>query len=230
MADLHAAPRVAIHVLSLTAFVAGRPVALQPRELEVLVALTLFGDGVDRESFAQWIWPDKPPHHARNDLKVYISRLRRSLGTDAIVSRRDAYMLAAHVAVDVTVVERVLCARRPVDARARAVLRLVARTRYKMVARAMGEWAWLAPRRTHLDRLARESRRLAIRDALERKRYDEALPMAALAFDDEPCDVASKNLLVAVQLALGDHRGAFETLHAHERAVAERALVAQRLP
>ncbi|HEV2783274.1 MAG TPA: winged helix-turn-helix domain-containing protein, partial [Actinophytocola sp.] len=54
--------------------------------------------GVDR--LVEALWGDRPPHRPERSIATLVSRLRRSLHPDAIVSERTAYRLGPAVRVD----------------------------------------------------------------------------------------------------------------------------------
>jgi YVTN family beta-propeller protein len=62
----------------------------------VLAMLVLrAGNVVSTDALIDGLWDERPPATAAKSLQVYVSRLRKSLGEDAIVTRSPGYLLAA---------------------------------------------------------------------------------------------------------------------------------------
>ncbi|MCO1660980.1 AfsR/SARP family transcriptional regulator [Pseudonocardia humida] len=83
----------------LSVRVAGRPVAVGPGRLRALLAVLAMSPrhfiGPDRLATA--IWGQDLPGDARRSVQTYVARLRRLLGSGAIRSGRDGYLLEADV-------------------------------------------------------------------------------------------------------------------------------------
>ena len=77
------------------------------KQRSVLAMLVLrAGRVVSTEALVDGLWGDAPPATAAKSLQVYVSRLRKTLGDDVIVTRAPGYMLdAGPAAIDVARVE-----------------------------------------------------------------------------------------------------------------------------
>ncbi len=87
---------VALHVLGpLVASVAGTAVALPgPKPRALLTALALnHPKGASAEQLVDAVWGEAPPASADNALQVYVSRLRKALGVEAIETTPVGYRL-----------------------------------------------------------------------------------------------------------------------------------------
>jgi YVTN family beta-propeller protein len=75
----------------------GRPVELGgSKQRSVLAMLVLrAGNVVSTDALIDGLWGEWPPATAAKSLQVYVSRLRKALGEDAIVTRAPGYLLAA---------------------------------------------------------------------------------------------------------------------------------------
>lgn len=82
---------------ALTVTTEGEPIGLpRPMERAVLAFLVLHaGRIVPTDRLMDELWPGSPPGPARHSLHVHISRLRRELGNDAVVTRSPGYLLMA---------------------------------------------------------------------------------------------------------------------------------------
>jgi predicted ATPase/DNA-binding SARP family transcriptional activator len=82
----------------------GGPIHLGPMKQRAVLALLALQPGrvVPAERIADELWGDSVPASAVNTLHAYVSRLRKALGTDVIVTRQPGYVLGlAPEAVDV---------------------------------------------------------------------------------------------------------------------------------
>lgn len=66
----------------------------RPLERAVVVALVLHpGEVVASDRLLEYLWPDTPPEKAQHSLHVHVSRLRRLLGDELLVTERPGYRL-----------------------------------------------------------------------------------------------------------------------------------------
>ena len=80
----------------------GLPVALRPRERDVLAALALEHPGsTSAASLIEVVWPVAPPRTARVTLQNHVARLRRALGDGAVLTDAGAYRLGSEWTLDV---------------------------------------------------------------------------------------------------------------------------------
>jgi DNA-binding SARP family transcriptional activator len=87
----------------------GRQLALGARKQRAVLAILLLhrGTPVSGERLADELWGERAPATAAKTVQVYISRLRKSLGTDLLQTRGQAYVLSlAPEQLDVDVFER----------------------------------------------------------------------------------------------------------------------------
>ena len=81
----------------------GVPVHLGGAKQQALLALLLLdlGRPVSASRLGDGLWGGQPPPSAAKALQLYVSQLRKALGSDAIVTRGDAYLVPAKdVALD----------------------------------------------------------------------------------------------------------------------------------
>jgi DNA-binding SARP family transcriptional activator len=79
----------------LEAVVGSRPVALgSPKQRALLVQLAVQAPkAVPVERLIKQLWPEHPPAAASHAIQVYVSRLRKALGSARVVTRQGAYTL-----------------------------------------------------------------------------------------------------------------------------------------
>ena len=105
----------------------GRSIQLGgPKQRALLAVLLLHAnDVVPAERLADEVWGASPPATSAKTVQVYVSRLRKELGADRVVTRAPGYLLRAEPGeVDLARVERLAAAARDAEpARAGALLR-----------------------------------------------------------------------------------------------------------
>jgi DNA-binding SARP family transcriptional activator len=92
------APVLRFRVLGqLEVLVSGKPVVLRGQRERTLFALLLMraGDAVSSDRLIDELWAGEPPDTARASLQNSICRLRKVVGTAAVVTRPDGYRLDA---------------------------------------------------------------------------------------------------------------------------------------
>jgi DNA-binding SARP family transcriptional activator len=102
---------VEVRVLGPVELVDGASTVRLPRaERTLLAALaSRVGERVAIDVLEQALWADDPPPSARKTLQVYVVRLRKAIGTAAIIERDGGYLLdAARVDIDATRVATVV--------------------------------------------------------------------------------------------------------------------------
>lgn len=209
----------------------GSPVGLGGHRQRWLLALLLVEPGqvVSADRLIDELWQGTPPRGAAGTLRVYVSRLRRSLGADVVVARPPGYLLDVDPElVDATRFSRLL--RAGSDALAREAAGLSAERLH--AALALWRGPAFADVRDH-GRLVDEARRL---DELRMVALEERIA-ADLALGRHASVVAELEGLVAktplrerlwrhLVLALYRAHGAADALAAYERA---RTLLAEDL-
>ena len=88
--------RVEVRILGPVEIIAnGRPVELRPGNEQALVALLALhaGEPLSVDRIVDAIWGESPPSSAREMIRIYVGRLRRQLGEQAIPRRGGGYAL-----------------------------------------------------------------------------------------------------------------------------------------
>ena len=70
----------------------GQPLPLGAAKQRTLIGLIRRG-AVPRDVIVEALWSEQPPCGARNTLQVYVSRLRKTLGPEAIATTQRGYLL-----------------------------------------------------------------------------------------------------------------------------------------
>jgi DNA-binding SARP family transcriptional activator len=73
----------------------GRGVALGGKKLRALLAVLALESGrvVSVDRLVECLWPGDPPETAAHAVQVYISQLRKALGSETVVTRAPGYVL-----------------------------------------------------------------------------------------------------------------------------------------
>jgi DNA-binding SARP family transcriptional activator len=184
---------------------------------------------VDR--IADVVWSDAPPDDAERHVAPLVSRLRRVLGSDAIVGGRDGYRVATgdRVSVDLDEAFRLVDeaevrgshGEHPLGAVAAAQALDLLGTGSILEEEPFAEWA--EPARAAAQQLLRRGRRAAWQSAHALGDHDAALEAATAALVDDPMDEE------AVRAVMRAHRGRGSTAAALAAFEAVRAELASEL-
>ncbi len=193
----------------------GRSVALTPRESELLSYLGIERRVIDRDVLLEELF-GRHDKGGRNQLKVYVSRVRRTLGYAAIQTRGSGYGLGSGIRVELHEIESLL--KGPLDESGIALLRDYSA---RLSDGARPPWPWLV---RHESRMASVElalhRFLAARD-LEAGRFVSAVVFAHRAIARDPFDEASRRLAVDICLAAGDPISAKKEIENYRRFLHE---------
>ena len=210
---------VRLSILSFVATVDQHEIALQKREWEVVAALALSRGGLERELLAEMIWPDLAEGQARNNLKVYVNRLRRLLGAHTVVSSMDGYALSPATVVDVGQIEAILDRRLYVNDREHALLVEAAQASLTNLDARVRGWEWFAPHAPRLERIVRLSALTVAERAFDRGLAVEALKIVRPLFERDPSDASTFDVVRRAHVAMGDRASADRIGRIHENAV-----------
>lgn len=204
---------IKIHALEGRVLVDGIAVKLASTEFSVLLALAEERRWHDAAHLSDELFEDLDPVAATNRLYVYIHRIRRRLGPEAIVGGAAGYRLGPGVLVDLWEADALLSevmrrnARRLDDATRNRAAQLPSLPRAELSA--------LVTRcrlpSTFERRLADTRQRLLFiraTDALERGDTTDALELANLMVHDDNCDEEAHLLLIRAHLRRGERQAA----------------------
>ena len=185
-----------------------RDIPLTNREVELLVALDLQAGPRSARSLARALYDDEDLRAGESMVKVYVHRLRRRLGDDAVLSGSEGYRLAPRIAVDACTLERDIARRRTrlstlsvteLDALQEDARRLAAAVPEPLASRR-----WFAPIEARMTAVAVDT----IADiAAQHHRSGEhrrALAAAAASLVSDPYHEPAHELAIRCHLALGD--------------------------
>lgn len=99
-------PELIVRILDRSVVARGRHLALPRREFEIGVVLATHGGFASCSELGALIWPCAEPESATALAKVYVSRLRRRLGSDRdlIATTREGYLLTQTFALDIELI------------------------------------------------------------------------------------------------------------------------------
>ncbi|MCW2700144.1 MAG: transcriptional regulator, putative ATPase, winged helix family [Blastococcus sp.] len=179
------------------------------------------GEVLGCAEIAAVLWPADPPADPEAGIASLVSRLRRVLGTDAVVGSRDGYRWGA-AETDLDRARRLLDdaereAPSPATAGAQAAVRLLEADGLAVET----DDEWTAPLRTEIGALRRRARQLLARSALDAGDPAVAEDAARRAHRDDPLDEEAARLLMRALLARGLPAEALRVYDALRRLLAD---------
>ncbi len=201
----------------------GASVTLSSRELELLFALAVHREALDRTRLASILWPEQDERAARNALGVALHRLRGRIGRDDIVARDgEGYRLHADARVDLWDLERaanVLLGRPTHTEGDRKALERLAEELGAKRPERMLRWDWFDSTERRLRELhLRVTHRLAS-DALANADARSALRLCEEMLARDPCDEPACEIAIRAHLELGDRAAAVRQYRRYSRAL-----------
>ncbi|MBV8116750.1 MAG: bacterial transcriptional activator domain-containing protein [Candidatus Eremiobacteraeota bacterium] len=199
------------------------PVAVNGRELEMLMALAVRKEATPRARLAAMLWPDLEESAARNVFSVCLHRLRTHVKReDAIERIGDGYRLHAHASVDLWELERVL-------SKPRKKAALGERDRQTMERLWSGlcedppvrseQWEWFESTAVRLREARVELARILGEDALARSDVASALRYSGDAVEFDRCDEQAVEIGIRAHLLAGDRAAAMRHYRQYRNAL-----------
>lgn len=97
--------RIVVQVLEGRVERRGKPVHFAPKEFALIALLAVCAAPVDSDLLAESLWPDASIASAKASLRVYVNRVRRRLGAEAILVDKGRYRSGSDIATDLQDVE-----------------------------------------------------------------------------------------------------------------------------
>jgi DNA-binding SARP family transcriptional activator len=197
-------PRLSIELLTGLVGRNGEDLRLRDKEFELVALLASTRGPLSREQIGEALWGHLEPEEWRNNFKVTVYRVRKSLASrDVIITNGAVHRLAPGVDVDLRRAEMFVRERAasPLDESTRIELRRILATHLSDARQRYERFTWshsLIARLT--DVLCTAGNALAL-DALSRDRPDEALEYAAEVravdgLNEQACEVTLRALLM----------------------------------
>jgi DNA-binding SARP family transcriptional activator len=192
---------------------AGGQVPLSRRERELVVALAFRTQPCPVRTLGASVYTDLGDKEARNNVKVYICRLRQRVAPDFIVWGHDGYVFGPNVQTDLEaaklLVQRLSQGDSLPEAEREAAL-AVARELRADAPEWMNNRDWYAAVGAAPQRLGRDLTLLIGRDALDQEEPSTAARIARELTYEDPCDEEAWELLIRAQLRSGEHGAALQ--------------------
>ncbi len=192
--------------------------------MALLVALAIESRPLSTEVLCDRLWPDTPFEQAYKALKMCVHRTRGQLhDAAAIETTEGGYTLAAHVAVDIRFLPRILDAvargqvTGPLDAQLDTIFADLAGGRPASFA----NWEWFERAEALLERATREIGGYLGRRALRGGDHVRALEIAHELTRVDSLDEAAIELVISAHLAAGDRSAAILEFRRYQRRLAE---------
>jgi DNA-binding SARP family transcriptional activator len=208
-----AAKRISVKVSLAEIRRGNTPLPLSKRERELVTALAFRTHPCPVQTLAGVVYPDLSDADARNNVKVYICRLRQRVAPDFILWADNGYAFGPQVEVDLAGAQQ-LVARitngEPLFPAEREPALSIARDLRGEAPEWIAARDWFAALNGSPQRLGRELALLVGREALER---DEARVAARVGREltyEDPCDEEAWELLIRAQLRSGEPAAALQ--------------------
>ena len=192
------------------------------RQRAVIAALALHpGQSVSPESLVDAVWGEDPPAGARTTVQTYVSRLRRSLGADAIVHGSGGYQLADGTMCDAAIARGLAAeARASLSSSPDRAAELARQALDMWEGRSLAEFAdedWFMPEAIGLEELRANLVDIAAEGLIDAARSDEAVELLEPVTLSDPLREPSHVLLVDALLASGRGVEAVRTAERYRR-------------
>jgi DNA-binding SARP family transcriptional activator len=196
---------------------------LSRREREVVLALAFRTQPCPLDVLGAQLYADLGEREAKNNVKVYVYRLRRRVGADFIVGRQDGYLLGPNVEVDFDRARRFL--RRllkgeTLDADERETALALAQDLRAHSPEWLADREWFESLASTPQRLGRDLALLVGHDALRRGEVAVASSVGRELSYEDPCDEEVCDLLIRAQLHSGEVTAAQQTFRAYSKTLA----------
>jgi two-component SAPR family response regulator len=194
----------------------GREIALTPRESELLCYLGIERRTIDRDSMLEDLFGG---HDAggRNQLKVYVSRVRRTLGRETIETRGSGYALGRHVTVDLDDIDALL----KISPRTEEIVQRLRAYSDRLSEAARPAWPWAVRHESRLARIETALHRTLSEGELAARHYAQALFFVRRAITRDPFDEAARRLAVDIHIAAKDVHAARKEFESFRRFLRE---------
>ncbi len=210
----------------LTAVDDGRAVELPRRKHRALLAALLLraGETVSGDRLIEDLWGESPPRTARDALQNYVSLLRKSLGSDVLVTREGGYLLdVSPDQVDAARFERLAAEAREID---------MPDGRAEKLREALGLWRgpaladltyepFAAVEIARLEELRLAATQDLIDAELELGRHADLVPELETLIQEHPFDERLRGQLMLALYRSGRQAEALEAYQAARRALDE---------
>jgi DNA-binding SARP family transcriptional activator len=216
-------PPVEVQVASGRVSIDGEPAAVNGRELELLVALSMRREATSRARLAAMLWPDMEEQSARNVFSVCLHRLRANLRrADAIERIGDGYRLHANASVDLWDLERALSKpwkKGALNERDRQTLERLWRGVREDPPVRSEQWEWFESTARRLRESRVELAHVLGEDALARGDVPAALRYADDALEQDRCDERAAEIGIRAHLHAGDRAEAMRQYRQYRAAL-----------
>ncbi len=210
----------------LTAVDDGRAVELPRRKHRALLAALLLraGETVSGDRLIEDLWGESPPRTARDALQNYVSLLRKSLGSDVLVTREGGYLLdVSPDQVDAARFERLAAEAREIDTpdgRAEKLREALELWRGPALADLTYE-PFAAVEIARLEELRLAATQDLIDAELELGRHADLVPELETLIEEHPFDERLRGQLMLALYRAGRQAEALDAYQAARRALDE---------
>ena len=201
-----------VSLLRGEATVNGRHVPLSDRKLEVVAALAQSPNGCGREAILEKVWPEHEETSAINAFNICLHQLRKLLGEQSIVLKRDRYLFGDNVRVDIREIEEysnAIALRKQLSESQNALLRRFYERLCEPLPECYASWEWFQPTERRIAELRCEVAGRLAREALAHGDAEQALALARKIMEYDSCDEPAREIAIRAYVAVGDEAAAF---------------------
>jgi DNA-binding SARP family transcriptional activator len=177
---------------------------LQPRPLELCMALAANGRAMRAMTLSELLYPELDEVSGHRRLRVYACRLRQRIPGALAPSQHRSYALSPAVVTDLEELES--WARSPGyadPANADGILRALRLLLQPRDGYPFDRWPWFEPTEARIAALLSDSITALLRMSLTRSQAETAIPLARLAIRQDPYNELAHRLLIRALQALG---------------------------
>lgn len=206
-----------VEVLQARIVLDGRELRIQPRPLEICIALATHDRRLTTEQLCELIFPEENAVTASGRLRVYAHRLREQ--APGIIERAaSGYALGDAVRVDI---DEISAALHTPFADERALLEAIRLLHMPRHAFPHCRWSWFAPVEARIAALADDALALLARRALREEDLPNAIVIARTALRNDPLSESAYTLMIDALTRLGRITEAVKAYRLYEQKLYE---------
>ncbi|MFN2527646.1 MAG: BTAD domain-containing putative transcriptional regulator [Candidatus Baltobacteraceae bacterium] len=192
---------------------------IQPRPLELAMAIAAFGPRVSRERLTELLYPEADSFAALLRTRVYACRLRALVPDLLAPSLPNCYALSPHVTVDVNELERLVATGAESFEEKQFLRENIEALLQAREGMTFDRWSRFTNLEPRIENLRRQAIELYVRDGVSREDANTLINLAFRSVESDPCDEIAVSLLMHSQLNLGMRDGALKTFQRYELAL-----------
>ncbi|MDP9110175.1 MAG: hypothetical protein M3M96_00880 [Candidatus Eremiobacteraeota bacterium] len=197
----------------------GLPLRIQPRPLELAMAIAAYGPRVSRERLTELLYPEADCFAALLRTRVYACRLRALVPGLLAPSLPNYYELSPEVSVDINELERIVATGVGSVEEKHFLRQNLEALLHSREGMAFDRWSRFVNLEPRIENLRRRAIELYVQDGVSSEDANTLINLAFRSLETDPCDEIAVSLLIHSQLNLGMRDGALKTFQRYEMAL-----------